>query len=200
MNYLTGEMLNPVDEAPVPASNGTKKQRPHVDYEKHYDALDTLDALSNYEDSELTTGDDVTYPLDHRIRIRGRLYRVFLFPIAASVLVLVGGTILTAIISTKIGQLNTVLAKVQADLSQSTPSSALLSGPLSGPAHSPTKAAGDKLGHCGRPIVEARALGCVWHAMSWAWQRPECYHAELVAEFLARMDWRQVLHQQRDAT
>ncbi|KAF3392766.1 hypothetical protein F1880_008496 [Penicillium rolfsii] len=56
--------------------------------------------------------------------------------------------------------------------------------------HRPSdQSTGDEFGHCGKSITEARALGCIFDPMSWAWQRPECYHADLVKEFLERMDW-----------
>ncbi|KAB8223990.1 hypothetical protein BDV33DRAFT_166231 [Aspergillus novoparasiticus] len=51
------------------------------------------------------------------------------------------------------------------------------------------QATGYEFGHCGKSIAEARELGCIFDPMSWAWQRPECYHADLVKDFLQRMDW-----------
>ncbi|KAJ8121552.1 hypothetical protein ONZ43_g2022 [Nemania bipapillata] len=52
-----------------------------------------------------------------------------------------------------------------------------------------TRPTGDELGGCGDSVEEARSKGCVFDPMSWAWQRPECYHPELVADFLKRTDW-----------
>lgn len=37
----------------------------------------------------------------------------------------------------------------------------------------PQHPTGSELGHCGNSIEEARALGCIFDPMSWAWQRPE---------------------------
>ncbi|KAJ5898049.1 hypothetical protein N7504_008337 [Penicillium tannophilum] len=54
---------------------------------------------------------------------------------------------------------------------------------------SSSQATGNEFGSCGRSITEARELGCIFDPMSWAWQRPECYHADLVTDFLRRMDW-----------
>lgn len=50
---------------------------------------------------------------------------------------------------------------------------------------------GVNLGDCGKlsTVEEARALGCIFDPMSWVWVRPECYDAELVADFMNRTDW-----------
>ena len=53
-------------------------------------------------------------------------------------------------------------------------------------------ATGEEFGNCGhaRTVSEARSLGCLFDPMSWLWVRPECYHAELLAEFMSTLDWR----------
>jgi hypothetical protein len=50
---------------------------------------------------------------------------------------------------------------------------------------------GSELGTCGdnKTVEEARAHGCVFDAMSYLWVRPECYHRELVEDFMQRSDW-----------
>lgn len=46
-------------------------------------------------------------------------------------------------------------------------------------------------GDCGQSetVEEAREKGCVFDPMSWIWVRPECYDAELVAEFMNSTDF-----------
>ncbi|OIW24355.1 hypothetical protein CONLIGDRAFT_648522 [Coniochaeta ligniaria NRRL 30616] len=46
-------------------------------------------------------------------------------------------------------------------------------------------------GDCGpnETVEEAREKGCLFDPMSWIWVRPECYDAELVAEFMNRTDF-----------
>lgn len=39
---------------------------------------------------------------------------------------------------------------------------------------------GKEFGSCGENPTEALANGCQWDIMSWSWQRPECYHQELI--------------------
>ncbi|KAI0009998.1 hypothetical protein F4779DRAFT_331607 [Xylariaceae sp. FL0662B] len=53
--------------------------------------------------------------------------------------------------------------------------------------HISTRIAAD-FGDCGsqHTAAEARALGCVFDPAAWVWTRPECYDAELVAEFMNR--------------
>lgn len=173
-------MLNPIEKMLAPVSNGIKKQ---------------YDAISN-SDWESTEADTMIPPLDHQVRVKKRSHCCIIF-LASTVaaLVFMGGIISTAFVSVRIGQLNTILAGFRDDLSQSFPVSTLTasspsSGALSGPLHVASNPTGDELGHCGHSIEQARSLGCIFDPMSWAWQRPECYHAELVAEFLGRMDWR----------
>lgn len=47
----------------------------------------------------------------------------------------------------------------------------------------------DSYSPCGHSIVEARAAGCRWSAMSFSWSPPECYDDEIEAEFLAVHNW-----------
>ncbi|KUJ12459.1 uncharacterized protein LY89DRAFT_208026 [Mollisia scopiformis] len=42
---------------------------------------------------------------------------------------------------------------------------------------------------CGENADEARALGCIWDVMNFAWEHPDCYDAELVQEFEALGPW-----------
>lgn len=46
-------------------------------------------------------------------------------------------------------------------------------------------------GDCGahESVDEARAKGCVFDPMGWVWVRPECYDAEMTADFLNRTDF-----------
>ena len=46
-------------------------------------------------------------------------------------------------------------------------------------------------GDCGsnESVEEARAKGCVFDPMGWVWVRPECYDAEMVADFLNRTEF-----------
>ncbi|KAF2663826.1 hypothetical protein BT63DRAFT_460948 [Microthyrium microscopicum] len=50
---------------------------------------------------------------------------------------------------------------------------------------------GIELGTCGsnKTIEEARAHGCVFDPMSYIWVRPECYHEDLLDDFMKRNDW-----------
>lgn len=54
---------------------------------------------------------------------------------------------------------------------------------------------GDEFGHCGSSIEEARALGCKFDPMTWAWMRPECYREDLINSFLNRTEWRFYLNE-----
>lgn len=57
--------------------------------------------------------------------------------------------------------------------------------------HRLSSAATTDYGDCGstETVEEARAKGCVFDPMSWIWVRPECYDAELVAEFMAQTNF-----------
>ncbi|KAF4624110.1 hypothetical protein G7Y89_g14063 [Cudoniella acicularis] len=61
-------------------------------------------------------------------------------------------------------------------------------------ASKPKAPTGLELGHCGNSNEEARALGCKFDPMTWAWMRPECYREELISDFLNRTDWHFYLH------
>ncbi|PHH78510.1 hypothetical protein CDD82_3019 [Ophiocordyceps australis] len=97
------------------------------------------------------------------------------------ILSLLTAIVLVAVTSTNVANMNTILAQMETKSRPTGPSV------VSSSVKTPT---GDELGHCGDTVAEARALGCIFDPMSWAWQRPECYNADLVADFLARMDWR----------
>ena len=43
---------------------------------------------------------------------------------------------------------------------------------------------------CGSTIASAKAAGCRWSPMIWAWFPPACYDWELEERFLAEQDWR----------
>jgi hypothetical protein len=50
---------------------------------------------------------------------------------------------------------------------------------------------GLELGTCGydKTPEEARAHGCVFDPMSFIWVRPECYHGDLLEDFMKRSEW-----------
>ncbi|KAJ6442621.1 acetylserotonin methytransferase-like protein [Purpureocillium lavendulum] len=128
---------------------------------------------------------------------RRRWGRVPLLIIPALLLFCAGVT-LVAIESSNVSRMNTLFSQLHHKLDM-LDRHAHSSVPVQVPVPAAPKAApptGDEFGHCGASIAEARSLGCIFDPMSWAWQRPECYHPELVADFLARMDWRFYLSKQ----
>ena len=78
--------------------------------------------------------------------------------------------------------------------SNTTTTSALSAAPASPPAPAPpgttTLAEPIILGDCGNSVEEAQAKGCIFDVMAFTWEPPECYDAELVAEFLDSYDWK----------
>jgi hypothetical protein len=58
------------------------------------------------------------------------------------------------------------------------------------PISPPPRTHQQELGDCGHSSDEARAHGCRFDPMTWAWQRPECYREELIESFLNRTEWR----------
>lgn len=95
---------------------------------------------------------------------------------------------LVAVISANITASNKLLAQARDEIANLH--SLTLAPAKATQAEPTTSTTGEEFGHCGHTILEAKRLGCVFDPMSWAWQRPECYHAELVEDFLARMDWK----------
>ncbi|KAI9736474.1 MAG: hypothetical protein M1818_006208 [Claussenomyces sp. TS43310] len=100
------------------------------------------------------------------------------------------GMILVAGFSINLMQLRSILGQMQDQLSIHNDSAVPISS-LSTPNTelSTSKPTGVEFGHCGRSIKEARALGCIFDPMSFAWQRPECYNTELIDDFLTGYDW-----------
>ena len=47
---------------------------------------------------------------------------------------------------------------------------------------------GRELGDCGASIEEAKAKGCIFDNMSYAWVQPACHHEELLAEYRNRTE------------
>ncbi|KAE8363748.1 hypothetical protein BDV27DRAFT_158527 [Aspergillus caelatus] len=103
-------------------------------------------------------------------------------PYIPAILSLLLGITLATICSTNLGRLDALLQQVQA---QPQPL-ATTAPPTPGGKTNPT---GAEFGHCGNSIKEARSLGCIFDPMSWAWQRPECYNARLVDDFLTSYEW-----------
>lgn len=112
-------------------------------------------------------------------RSRQQPWHSALFYVPA-ILTIIFGIALLAAYSTSLTQLHSVLDQMQGKLVS------LDSAPVFVNTSKPT---GDEFGHCGRNIKEARSLGCIFDPMSYAWQRPECYNAELIEDFLTSYDW-----------
>lgn len=100
---------------------------------------------------------------------------------------ILGGIVLVAVCLTSLARLNTILDDVQLKLT---------AGSLGQQTSLPTAEnlldhTGDNgtVGDCGNSLATARAKGCVFDPMSWAWQPPECFNKELVDDFLTVYDW-----------
>ncbi|KAI1471644.1 uncharacterized protein F4812DRAFT_414963 [Daldinia caldariorum] len=93
---------------------------------------------------------------------------------------------LVAVCSTNAARLDSILSQIQEKVASIESASSTLA-----PAtHArPSRPTGEEFGHCGHSIKEAESLGCIFDPMSWAWQRPECYNAELINDFLGIFDW-----------
>ncbi|KAK3387942.1 hypothetical protein B0H63DRAFT_559372 [Podospora didyma] len=57
--------------------------------------------------------------------------------------------------------------------------------------HSISLSSTTDFGDCGTQgsVEEARAKGCKFDPMSWIWVRPECYNADLIADFMNRTEF-----------
>ncbi|KAI1100527.1 hypothetical protein F4804DRAFT_318803 [Jackrogersella minutella] len=96
--------------------------------------------------------------------------------------------VLVAVVSANIATSNRLLTQARDEIANIRALTSIQA--KAGKVASASSTDGTEFGHCGSTVTEARHLGCVFDAMSWAWQRPECYHAELVDDFLSRMDWK----------
>ncbi|KAJ5714085.1 uncharacterized protein N7483_011266 [Penicillium malachiteum] len=106
--------------------------------------------------------------------------------------ILGGGLLLVSILTLIIGGVNTAIISSVANrtLKMTDEVTSMQAATTKNSPYRPSgESTGDEFGHCGKSIHEARELGCIFDPMSWAWQRPECYHADLVNDFLERMDW-----------
>ncbi|KAI1805686.1 hypothetical protein F4811DRAFT_513873 [Daldinia bambusicola] len=95
------------------------------------------------------------------------------------------GMALVAVCSTNAARLDSILSQIREKVASIEATSALAPATQARPPR-PT---GEEFGHCGHSIKEAESLGCIFDPMSWAWQRPECYNAELINDFLGIFDW-----------
>lgn len=59
---------------------------------------------------------------------------------------------------------------------------------------------GREFGDCGHSVAEARAKGCVFDNISYAWVRPACYHSELLLSFRNRSSSAISYYRDRDFT
>ncbi|XDG08583.1 hypothetical protein ABKA04_008198 [Annulohypoxylon sp. FPYF3050] len=138
-----------------------------------------FDRLLN-DDSSSDVVEGIAYPKPSWRRNKG----VFLIYATFASLAIVS-VVLVGVASVNIATSNKLLAHARDEIVNLR----ALTATHSQPVQDSTKLTGEEFGHCGSTIAEAKRLGCVFDSMSWAWQRPECYHAELVDDFLTRMDW-----------
>jgi hypothetical protein len=144
---------------------------------------DQYHSLLNYSDSESNI--ETTNTDSRRLKLRSvtSYFSVTLF-FVVSIIVVVE-------LSISLIQLRSILSQLQDQLSVQSPGlvvpTSLIS--TSNVVVNTSRPTGIEFGHCGHSIKEARALGCVFDPMSFAWQRPECYNTELVNDFLSAYDW-----------
>ncbi|OTB00952.1 hypothetical protein M426DRAFT_26061 [Hypoxylon sp. CI-4A] len=136
-------------------------------------------------DESLDTVDALPYFQPGWGRSKGVLITYATFALLAVV-----SLILVAIGSINIATSSKLLSQAQEEISSLRASVASIPTGTQAKSSKADSTTGDEFGHCGSTIAEAKSLGCVFDSMSWAWQRPECYHAELVEDFLSRMDWK----------
>jgi hypothetical protein len=192
MNYLTGEMLNASKRlSPHTGEPPKTKEPPRIHDKDQYDSL-----LNNADGDDLESTVLASEPVVVHIPSSWRSYRPFLLSLLAVLSIFLWITSL-AVWSTSTSRLTTILTQLQGSLARLDTLPSLSSSSSSSAITSPASAAptvnnptGNELGHCGRSIPEARSLGCLFDPMSWAWQRPECYHESLVSNFLSRTSWR----------
>ncbi|KAI1454803.1 hypothetical protein F4805DRAFT_438475 [Annulohypoxylon moriforme] len=161
------------------------RNMPQINHKEQYESL-------------LTESD--TQPLDHQnfhthSNKRSAWRSPFFY--VPTILCFFLGMALVAVCSSNSARLDSVISQMEEKIASFEAISALGSSshkiPLPEglpPTHPKTSnPTGEEFGSCGHSPGEAQSLGCIFDPMSWAWQRPECYNAELINHFLNITDW-----------